>query len=106
MRRNFFKNSTFTIFSLHWRSVLFLLLNLFVNICISTFLLILLVYFHEFKEMILESLIVLSNFVMRFLNEDSAQPFFWIVKKIESIAKKSQEDGVNQKLSLFYIAFN
>jgi len=56
--------------------------------------------------MILESLIVLSNFVMRFLNEDSAQPFFWIVKKIESIAKKSQEDGVNQKLSLFYIAFN
>ena len=68
------------------------------NICISTFLLILLVYCHEVKEIILESLIVLSMFIMKFLNEDSALPFFWISRKIEIIAKKSQEDGVNKEL--------
>lgn len=54
-----------------------------------------LVYVHEIKELILETLILLYRISSKLLSEDSVSPFFWLANKITEIIEKHQKDGVS-----------
>ncbi len=54
-------------------------------------------YFHEIKELILESLLFTWSIISRFLSEEQVGPFFWLTQKVSDIIEQNQLEKVFEK---------